>query len=130
MSASIIQRLPHGPEIVAIDRIISRTENSIRCSAHWDGSAFRTVEYIAQAAAVGRIAGGSGQSARSGAIVRVRLFELLDMQAAESAASRTRLILECAFQHTIGQLYEVSGEAILEGGPVLSRVTMTIIEIE
>ena len=130
MSASIIQRLPHGHEIVAIDRILSRTENSIRCSAHWDGSAFRTLEYIAQAAAVGRMANGSGQPARSGAIVRVRRFELLDMQATESASSRMRLILECSWKHTIGQLYEVSGEAILEGGPMLSRVTMTIIEIE
>lgn len=112
--------LPHGKEIVAIKDIIKITEQSICCRVLARGSIFNAIEYIAQAAAVGRISNSTTKLPRLGMIIRIREFEVFKNEVCET--------VECVWSGSLTGVYEVQGKAFAKDGKLLASASMTIME--
>lgn len=121
-----ISYLPHGPEIVAIKEILSLGQNSICCSIFCcsvlaKGSIINSIEYVAQATAVGRISNAKQPELKLGMIIRIKEFEILN-------ANEICQTVESSWSDSVANVYQTEGKAFSKDGKLLARVVMTMME--
>ncbi len=114
-----ISYLPHGEEIVAIKEIVKFEEKNISCKVKASGSQFNIIEYIAQAAAVGRIV-NAVKKPKLGMIIRIKEFTVFSDQPCE--------LIEANWSESLGGAYEVQGRAFSSQGDLIANALITMME--
>lgn len=115
---------PHGPEIVAIKKIIELKANYIRCLAIGQGSIFNCIEYVAQASALGKISNAEKHEIKLGMILRIKEFNTY------SDNSPEKVIVDCYWTDSVNGAYEVKGQVFCESEQLLAQTTMFLLEFE
>lgn len=120
-----LRHLPHGEQIQVVKEIISLDSHNICCKISAQESIFDAIEYIAQSAAVGRIANAQNAHAKLGMIVRIKEFEIFSSNAVQgSRADR----VQCSWSDSIAGAYEVRGNVFSIEGNLIASAIMTMME--
>lgn len=128
MIENLVSHLPHGKEIIAIKEIVKLGEQSIICRVIETGTVFNVIEYIAQAAALGRISTNKNsekndprfKKPKIGMIIKIKEFKVFSHDSCET--------VECSWSGILTGVYEVEGVAYTKNGELIASTIMTMVE--
>lgn len=144
-----LEFLPHGQEIQIVDRVLELTQENIAClsknpcplafclsttagvDSTYEISYLSFVEFVAQAAALGRIMSlshGPDSNIRKGAVLRARGFA----SPAQTIAREQSLLIRASWSQSLGGAFEVEGSVCDPENPnnEFSSGRLTMLEFE